>query len=159
MAGYGTDELFAAWLATNGYALPAGAAASAILRQRGSDYIDNLYGPRFSGSPTDGFDQERAWPRTGATAHCSEIPITTIPAAIPRASYYAAYQEATSPGSLSVAVTGSARVKRKKIGQLEKEFFEGSGDTVLDATPLLSSVEGLLAPYLRQGMLGAVFTV
>jgi hypothetical protein len=81
---------------------------------------------------------------------CTAIPDDVIPPAIINASYYAALQEAQNAGSLSVVVTASTRVKRKKIGQLEKEFFEGSGDVVLDATPLLSSVEGLVAPFLNE---------
>lgn len=148
MAGYGDDPGFAAWLIANGFELPVDAPAPAALRQRGSAYIDGLYGTRFIGVPTDPLGEERAWPRTGAVVGHTAIPDDVIPAAVINASYFAALQEAQSPGSLSITVTGSTRVKRKKIGQLEKEFFEGSGDAVLDATPLLSSVEGLLGPYL-----------
>ena len=68
MAGYGDDSGLAAYLAAQGYVLPEGAATLAVLRQRGSDYLDGLYGAQFRGVPTDGVTQERAWPRTGATA-------------------------------------------------------------------------------------------
>lgn len=66
MAGYGDDEGFATWLAENGYTLPDGAPLPVVLRQRGSAYLDATYGPRFVGVPTDP-EQEREWPRTGAT--------------------------------------------------------------------------------------------
>lgn len=147
MAGYGDDAKFTAWMASNGYSLPDGAVAVAVLRQRGSDYIDGLYGSRFSGQPTGGFEQERAWPRIGACAHGQPIPSDVVPVAIEQASYHAAYQEAVKPGSLAIAVTAAGALKRKKIGPLEKEYFEGSGDAVADGTLKLSAVEGLLAPF------------
>ena len=67
MAGYGDDDGFQAFLTANGYTLPDGAPAAAVLRQRGSVYVDGTYSLRFSGSPTGGAAQEREWPRTGAT--------------------------------------------------------------------------------------------
>ena len=146
---YGSDSGFTAWLAINGLTLPDGAPDAAILRQRGSQYVDNTYGSRFWGAPTAGFDQERAWPRTGAKAFGQTIPDDVIPVAVEQAAYAAAHQEAIKPGSLSVSGTATGAVKRKKIGPIEKEFFEGSGDVIADGTLKLSSVEGLLAPYLK----------
>ena len=147
MAGYGSDTGFQDWLAENGHLLPEGALASAILRQRGSQYIDGLYGSRFSGQPTEGFAQERAWPRSGAYGHGKSIPTDLIPVAVEQAAYAAAFQEALKPGSLSVSAMNAGVLKRKKIDVLEKEYFEGSGDAVADNTLRLSAVEGLLAPY------------
>lgn len=146
---YGSDSAFTAWLALNGLTLPAGAPEAAILRQRGSQYVDGVYGSRFWGFPTGGFAQERAWPRTGAKAYGQTIPDDAVPVAVERASYAAAYQDAIKPGSLSISATAAGAVKRKKIGPIEKEFFEGSGDVVADGTLKLSAVEGLLAPYLK----------
>lgn len=148
MAGYGSDDGFATWLAANGYDAPEGVTA-AVLRQRASDYIDAQYGRRFTGSPSGGFDQERAWPRRDAwTAAGEAIPDTSIPKAIEQASYAAAYFEGTSPGGLSVAVVGASQIKREKTDVLETEYFAGSGDALADATPVFSAVEGLLAPFL-----------
>ncbi|MNH49249.1 hypothetical protein D3C73_08200 [compost metagenome] len=158
MAGYGDDAKFNAWMASNGYSLPAGGVAVAVLRQRGSAYVDGLYGSRFSGRPTGGFEQERAWPRVGACAHGQSIPSDVVPVAIEQASYHAAYQEAVKPGSLAIAVTAAGALKRKKIGPLEKEYFEGSGDAVADGTLKLSAVEGLLSPFFAVD-LPAIFVV
>jgi len=155
---YGDDSGLTAWLAANGYTLPAGAPAPAVLRQRGSAYIDGLYGARFSGVPTDGFAQERAWPRVGAEAHGQAVPSDLVPVAVINASYAAAYQEASKPGSLSVSASQGGALKRKKIDTIEKEYFEGSGDAVADATLKLSAVEGLLAPFLTV-LIPAVFVV
>lgn len=146
---YGTDQGFTDWLALNGLTLPLTAPTPAILRQRGGQYVDDVYGSRFWGVPTDGFAQERAWPRTGAKAYGQDIPDSVIPVAVEHATYAAAYQDAIKPGSLSVSATATGAVKRKKIGPIEKEFFEGSGDVVADGTLKLSAVEGLLAPYLK----------
>lgn len=146
---YGSDSAFTAWLALNGLSLPAGAPDAAILRLRGSQYVDNTYGSRFWGVPTAGIAQERAWPRIGAQAFRQAIPDDAVPVAVEHAAYAAAHQDAIKPGSLSVSTTAAGAVKRKKIGPIEKEFFEGSGDAVADGTLKLSAVEGLLAPYLR----------
>lgn len=162
MAGYGSDEAFTAWAAANGYTVPESPSV-AVLRQRGSAYLDALYGakmnaPRFSGQPTGGFAQERAWPRTGAEAYGVAIPSDEVPAAIEQASYFAGWHEANNPGSLQVAATAARSVKRKKIDVIETEFFEGSGDAVADATVRLAAVEGLVAPFLTQP-LPSIFVV
>jgi hypothetical protein len=150
MAGYGTDQGFEDWLTLNGYVLSVSAPAPAILRQRGSVYIDGLYGERFTGSPTGEHAQERQWPRTDAVFGRAGTAIdeNTIPAQVIEASYFAAYQEGLSPGSLSVSASGAGRVKRQKVDVVEREFFEGSGNAAADATPVFSQIEGLLAPLL-----------
>lgn len=155
MAGYGTDEDFATWADDNGYTVPEGLTA-AVLRQRGSAYLDGLYGARFVGTPTDGFSQERAWPRTDAEAYGTAISSDTVPVAIEQASYFAAYQESVSPGSLSVVATASAAIKREKIDVIETEYVTGSGDVLKDATPVLSAIEGLVAPFLTRPLPGII---
>lgn len=149
MAGYGDDTAFAAWLTANGYTLPVSAPSPAILRQRGSMYVDGLYGPRARGVPTGGYAQERAWPRTGATAYSVAIPDDAIPSAWVDASYHAGLYEAQNPDGLAVASTGGASIKREKVGPIETEYFEGSGDALAAATPVLSAIEGLLAPFIH----------
>jgi hypothetical protein len=151
MAGYGTDPQFEQWLSENGYSLPEGAPAPAVLRQRGSQYIDSLYGARFVGEPVDPFTQERAWPRRGAIVGGVAIPETAIPNAVIYASFYAAYQEATNPGSLSAVGSSTTTVKREKVGELEVEYqsSSSSGSLVDGLTPIMTVVDGMLAPYLR----------
>ena len=158
MAGYGTDQGFTTWMADNGLPMPLSAPTPAVLRQRGSQYLDGVYGSRFSGGPTGGFEQERAWPRVGACAHGQPIPSDIMPVAIEHASYHAAYQEAVSPGSLSVAASTSGAVKREKVDTLEVEYVAGSGDAVADALVRISAVEGLLAPFFAVSM-PAIFVV
>lgn len=158
MAGYGDDTKFAAWMTSNGYSLPGGDVAVAVLRQRGSSYLDGTYEAKFPGRRTGGLTQERAWPRTGAEAYGSDIPSDLVPLAIEHASYHAALYEAQNPGALAVAVTASAAVKREKIGPIETEYFEGANGALSDATPMLSAVEGLLSPFLAVAM-PAIFVI
>lgn len=148
MAGYGDDTAFEAWLVENGHTLPGTAPDPAVLRQRGSAYIDSVYGARFTGSPTGGLDQERAWPRTGATAWGTAILDSVVPSAVIRASYSAAWHEANNPGSLAAAASSAGAVKRKKVDVIEIEYFQGGGSAVDNATIRLSDVEGLLAPFM-----------
>jgi hypothetical protein len=149
MAGYGSDGEFATWMASLGYTLPGTAPTPAVLRQRGSDYIDAVYGARFIGYPTGGVTQERAWPRTEACWRGGVIDPAAIPVQVVTASYYAAYQEAVVPGSLAALTSSSGAVKREKVGDLEVEYADAGGSASVKTTaPILSTVDGLLAPFL-----------
>lgn len=149
MAGYGTDEGFAAFLEAMGYELPNDAPEPAVLRQRASTYLDGQYEPKFPGSRAGGYEQARAWPRSGAeTVYGDAIPSDAVPNAIIEASCHAAYYEALNPGALSVAATIAGAVKREKVDSLEVEYFGGSGSVSEAATPVMNAVEGLLAPFL-----------
>lgn len=154
MAGYGTDDGFTAYAAAAGYAIPAGANVTAG-RQRGSVYLDGTFGARFSGVPTGGAGQERAWPRTGATdIYGNAIDPSTVPQRVIDASYEAAYIEITRPSSLSATVDPAKRVKRQKVEGIEREFFEaGSSDNIFAPNaPVSSVIEGILAPLIGQGL-------
>lgn len=149
MAGYGSDALFDAWMIDNGYALPENAMDAAVLRQRGSQYIDAVYGSRFVGRVAS-HDQERQWPRTGAIVNGVAIHSDVVPSAVIHASFFAAFQEATSPGSLSAVGSASTTVTREKVGQIEVQYANAESDgTAAAITPLISVVDGMLEPYLR----------
>lgn len=148
MAGYGTDQGLTDWLAANGYTLPESAPTPAILRQRGSSYVDGVYEGRLPGYRTGGLDQERAWPRTGATFNRQPIPSDTIPNQWIEASYAAAYYEGLNPGGLLIIVTAAGAVKREKVGPIETEYFGGADSVLAAATPVFLSIEGLLGPFL-----------
>lgn len=162
MAGYGGDAGFDAWVAENGFTVPETAPAVAVLRQRGSSYLDGTYEAKFPGQRTGGLSQERAWPRMGAEAYGSDIPSDLIPLAIEHASYHAALYEAQNPGALAVAVIGSQQVKRLRekidVIETETEYFEGANGALSDATPMFSAVEGLLSPFFAVAM-PAIFVV
>lgn len=151
MAGYGDDAGLQAWLDANGYVLPESSLPPAVLRERGSRYIDATYGSLFSGYPTGGAMQERAWPRTGALYGSSEIGPDEIPMAVVSASYLAAYLEAENPGSLTTTVTPGGRIKRNKADVFEREFFD-DGPAVAGGAAfgvVNDTINGLLAPLLK----------
>lgn len=148
MAGYGTDDGFTAYMTANGYTVPAGSIPAA--RQRGSAYIDGTFGARFPGYPTGGIEQDRAWPRTGASdAYGNAISSSAIPTIVINASYEAALIELRNPGSLAVNFDPAKRVKRQKVEGIEREFFEGgAGSIYAPNAPVNSLIEGLLAPLI-----------
>lgn len=70
-----------------------------------SEYIDANYENSFIGHKTNGFIQERSWPRSNAQINTYPYYIfdnDTIPEQVVKATYEAAYREATERGSLSV---------------------------------------------------------
>lgn len=146
MAGYGTDAGFTAWLDENGYALPSNAPPLSVLRQRGSTYVDALYGSRFAGYPTGGSSQERSWPRTGVYALGGVVDPNTIPAAVVNASYAAAFVSTISTGALTLST--SAPVKRRKVGDVETEFAEISAGFQWAGDIPVTVLDGMLAPFL-----------
>lgn len=162
MAGYGDNPSFRVYATGAGYVVPEGTtdAQIAAARQRGALVIDR-YEKHFSGVRTAGFSQERSWPRIGAQTNWGQaIPLDEIPAAVVAASYEAAFLELTNPNSLSPVVTGSASVKREKVGQIEVEYAASSStsleDLVAMATPVVTTIETLLAPFLMPDIPGAL---
>ena len=148
MAGYGDDTGFAAWLADAGLTVPA-TPTPAVLRQRGSDYLDATYAARLQCSaPTGGFDQERAWPRTGHMIYGAEIGDTAIPATWVQASYRAAYREAVTPGWATSSRDPSRMTKREKADVVEREFFEPGETAGASGANIDAMIEGLIGPFL-----------
>ena len=151
MAAYGTDAGFNGWLDANGYEF-AGDLPESVLRERASAYIDALYGPRFVGVPVS-VTQDLAWPRSGATAWGMAIAGDATPAAVVNSVYAAAYAEMKSPGTLSATYTpGQAKVLTK-VGDISWTPVQGATGAT-SWMPVLTVVEGLLAPFLVGGIHG-----
>ncbi|UXN64415.1 hypothetical protein N8E89_00555 [Phyllobacterium sp. A18/5-2] len=160
MAAYGTKEEFVRYATEHGYVFPEGAtdAQMAAAMLRGSLVIDR-YEPKFSGARTGGYDQARAWPRTGAVTNYGQaIPADDTPRPIIEASYEASFLELITPGSLSPVVMGNGVTKREKVGELEVEYAVSSSSSVADvvafATPVVTMIEGLLWQFMRMGVPG-----
>lgn len=146
MPGYGTDAGFTSWLADNGLTLPVGAPTLAVLRNRGSTYVDGTYGQRLTCSvPTGGALQERAWPRAGHP----QVPSDTIPLPWVHASYRAAYLSATLTGGLSRQIDMQARVQKQKVDTIERTFFDSAPGAPGTVTGLVDAeIDGMVAPFL-----------
>lgn len=159
MAAYGDDTGFSAWLAEQGYTLPTGSPVSAVLRARGSAYVDG-YEAFWTGYRTGGVMQELGWPRTGASVNCVQaIPSDAIPPAVINASYRAAWLDAQTPGILVGATAGpGTRVKRQKVDVIEREFFDdgkptiGAGPSFID-----SQIDGWLSAFVCDSSKTAAF--
>lgn len=146
MAAYGSDDGLTAWLTANGYTI-SGSITAAVLRERSSAYIDALYGPRFVGQIA-AWDQELSWPRVNAKVWGHAIPETEVPQVVVNATYAAAYAEDGKPGTLSATYTpGSAKVLTK-VGELSWTPVQGAGGSSASWMPVLTVVDGLLAPLL-----------
>lgn len=154
---YGTDAGFAAWLEQMGHELPAGAPTAAVLRARGTAYVDG-YERYWTGQRTGGVMQELGWPRTGATVNCTTpVPDDVIPPAVVAATYRAAWLDAETPGVLmGSTVTAGARVKRQKVDVIEREFFD-DGKTEVGGGPgfIDSTIDGLLGQFICDAKGGA----
>lgn len=150
MAAYGTDQGFTDWLAEQGYVLPDGAPDNAVLRARGSAYVDG-YERFWTGQRTGGVMQELGWPRTGATINCTTaIPDDVIPPAVVNASYRAAWLDAETPGILlGSAGTAGSRVKRQKVDTVEREFFDDGGASIGGGPSFIDDrINGLLSQFI-----------
>lgn len=146
MAGYGTDAGFAQWLTDNGLTLPVGAPSAAVLRNRGSAYLDGTYGQRLTCSyRAGGPEQELSFPRVGHP----NVPADVVPIAWVHASYRAAYLEATLPGGLSRQIDMQRRVQKQKVDVIERTFFDAGATKPGEAMGLIDAqIDGLVSPYL-----------
>tara|TARA_R110002167_G_scaffold42512_13_gene129159 strand:+ start:3168 stop:3647 length:480 start_codon:yes stop_codon:yes gene_type:complete len=152
MAGYGDDTAFATWLTANGYTVPA-SPDPAVLRQRGSVYVDGLYGARFPGYPTGGIEQDRLWPRTDAVdVYGNTISTTAIPSRIVEASYFAAYLEGNTPGILSATFTPA---QQKVLTEVKGIKWTVVGDASGDRAAFMVStaIDGMLYPLVGTSLL------
>lgn len=162
MAAYGDDPGFAEWLAEQGYTLPSGSPTPAVLRARGSAYVDT-YEAFWSGSRTGGVVQELGWPRTGASINCRiAIPSDVIPPAVIAASYRAAWLEAVTPGVLAgPIVTPGGRVRSEKIdGAVEVSYFDDGKSSAGGATGFIdATIDGALRAFICDQKDGAFMWV
>ena len=151
MAGYGDDAGFQAWLSGQGLTLPVG-ATPATLRQIGSDYVDAAYEYKLQCSQrAGGFEQERAWPRSGHRINGQPVPDTLIPPAWVNASYRAAYLEATNPGWATGTQDPNRVTKREKVDVIEREFFaaeDAAGSSSAAGITSDAIINGMVLPWL-----------
>lgn len=150
--GYGDDNGFQAWLTSQGLTLPENAPAPAVLRQIGSDYVDAAYEYALQCSHrTGGFEQERAWPRTGHRINGQLVPSDLIPPAWVTASYRAAYLEALTPGWATGPKDPNRITRREKVDVIEREFFNAADAPGSSAAAGITSdaiINGLVLPWL-----------
>ncbi|WP_057464356.1 DnaT-like ssDNA-binding protein [Pseudovibrio sp. POLY-S9] len=88
----------------------------------GAVYVDGEYVARINGQLSS-YEQERAWPRVGATT-CDgvAIPDDVTPQGWREASFEAAYLESKTPGILAPNEDRSVVLTEKTIGPMTKKF-------------------------------------
>lgn len=109
---YGTATAFKTYHVARGRTVPitwsdAYIEASLLVA---SEWLDDKYGDRFYGFPTDGYTQERQWPRTSAYSNTYPVYVFAedeIPDEVVEATYEVAWREANEQGCLSVDFTPS----------------------------------------------------
>ena len=118
-----------------------------------TEFLDVKFGDSFIGEKTDGFTQEREWPRINAVVETPKytyvIPSTEIPNAITNSVYELAWREASSQGSLLVDYTPNKYNSVSIDGAVSVDYrnFTFSQDAQLQ----IPIVEQLLQYYLEYG--------
>jgi hypothetical protein len=140
-----TRVYFTDWCAARGYDISAYDPATKIdpAIRRGSMWMNIT--PRWKGVSVGGRAQPQSWPRDfvyDATGHY--VDNTTIPTEIEMATAAVSYQELIEPNSMNPTVRINNRVKRKKIGPMEKEFFMQPTDPN-SYRPMLTLVDNLIS--------------
>lgn len=114
-----------------------------------SEWIDNKYGLLFEGYKTDGFLQEREWPRQAAytnTFPSYAFASDEIPERVVQATYEAAFREATTPGSLNVDFTPGKYNSVSISGAIAVEYAQNL--SAQDIQKQIVIIGQLLAPLL-----------
>jgi hypothetical protein len=125
--------------------------------RRATTWLDATYMDRFPGSPTN-TTQALYWPATGAaTVAGAEIDSNVIPKQVKNATIEAVISEVQNPNGLTPTLTTiDEAVKKRKLGQLETEYFSASertsgGSSSSNGAPQLLSVDFILSPILKAG--------
>lgn len=114
-----------------------------------SEWIDNVFGPSFTGYKTGGFEQEREWPRSAAFTNTypqHNFLTTDIPDRVVKATYEAAYRQLSSPGSLMVDYTPNKYKSVSIDGALSVDYAQFSSSA--DIQKQFAIIDSLLAPLL-----------
>lgn len=154
---YGTQAGLATYATAHAYTIASGDQDAALLRA--SEYIDGVYGARFTGYRKDRRAQLRAWPRYDAyDAESNYIDPTTVPIEVENATYEAAIRELASPGSLSPDVVPGTMIKSVTVeGAVSVDYV--TPNDVSDQRPVLTVLDGILAPLLGSLMGGSLVGV
>lgn len=128
----------------------------------GSVFVDSVgwrttssgtYVSRFPGQPTSS-SQVREWPRTGATTvYGIEIDDATVPDAVVRAAYEAAWYEHENPGGLNQSLRSDQRVAKETFEGVSFSYYAAGRATigVSPTTVIIPTVMNSLAQVLVDG--------
>lgn len=120
-----------------------------------SEWVDNIYGNLFIGQKTDGFLQEREWPRINASILDVRYPYMfgrdEIPERITKAVYEAAFRQASSPGSLMIDYTPGKYKSVNIHGAVAVEYEQFAFASEVQSTyPIIDSLLSVLLTTANQ---------
>lgn len=146
MPAYPDIADFMAYCAERGIALPSGDLEPALLVA--SEVLDFKFGAQFSGIKTGGRDQEREWPRIGATdIDGHEFTFDEIPREVRFATYELAAVEANSSGAIIVNWTPN-KYKRASVDGAVTAEWNAAIQSAWDAQPQFYKVDRIISPLL-----------
>jgi hypothetical protein len=136
-----------------------------------SEWIDGIYGTTFVGYKTDGFTQDREWPRTNATiventrlytfdtssymdGPSYTFAVDEIPTRVINATYEAAFRHLTTPWSLETDYTPGKYKSVSIDGALEVEFNQINSYTEIQLQ--IAAVDRLIWPLLEASLGGGM---
>lgn len=122
-----------------------------------SEWLDGQYGNVWSGYPTGGYTQERLWPRTSAVTNTYPEYIfedDQIPDNVIKATYEAAFREATTQGSLQKDFTPNKYTSVSVDGAISVDYNTSiiqASDTQIQ----IPVIERLMQPLLNNSAQGS----
>jgi hypothetical protein len=126
--------------------------------QRGSDYIDARYREQlasgrwvsmFAGRRAGGRDQQREWPRVGASDYeGNDIASDEDPIEVIHATFEAAILEGATPGILSPGYVPSEQVTQETVGPVTVKYADSAKSGSTPNRPVYPYIDELIAPVL-----------
>lgn len=112
-----------------------------------SEWLDATYRASFPGLKVGLREQEREWPRTGATdVYGYAISENSVPTEVENATYEATHREIDNPGSLSVDYTPAKYKSASVQGAVSVEYRQF--DSAMEAQTRINVVDQILSPVL-----------
>jgi len=126
-----------------------------------SEWLDGRYRNFWVGYPTDGYTQERLWPREGAytnTYTSYTFDSDEIPDAVEQATYEAAFRELNSSGSLEIDFTPS-KYSKVSVDKAVSVTYDSRLTEVSDFQVEIQKVQQLMLPLIDPQSTGLLSTL
>lgn len=159
MTYYGSESGFRDYFEARGKDVPAEWDADIINAALlvASEWVDDVYGPQFSGYKTGLFVQDREWPRVGATTNTVPKHVfadSDIPDRVKNATYEAAYRQIGTPDILSKDYTPNKYKSVSIDGALSVDY--ATFNQANDIQNQFIVIDRLLSPLLNQTGIGGI---
>lgn len=122
-----------------------------------SEWLDGTYRSRFHGYKVGQRDQQREWPRTGATDRYGyAVSSETVPVEITNATFEAAIRELQTPGALLTDYTQSVYKRVAISGSISVEYRDRNANEVQLEIPAVDhALEPLIGGAFEESVLSS----